>query len=380
MSRARPDRLAGGYGRACAKFAHILKTEVNRRSSVTKSVTTHQVRDQARSDGAGAGLHCGQRVRRSDPDAAAGRRPDPERQHRHRHQLAERLLSRDRRRRYGRPMINGSPGAPYFPGSVQLENAGTVARAVIRWGGNSDSVEDFNPDGFNIGQNATFFFTSAANVTSAAVLNIDASGNPSQIFGRLIGTSDMNLGTTAADSWRGRRCGAGDLRGQHQRHHRGPAGPGAIADGRGADRCQPEQQHGVVRVRGQQWRGHVVPGRDGLAVEGRRARLHRRRRQPVQPAGGVCAAGRQRRGEQRQHLRHASDDHGRHARLRVDHGVGHGQWRLEGVGAAPVQRRYAEHGSARGECSELAIASRSRTRARRSSTPARCSRRAAAAS
>ena len=92
---------------------------------------------------------------------------------------------------------NGSPGAPFFPGSIQLENAGAVARAVIRWGGNGSIGEIFNPDGFNIGQNATVFFTSAATVTSAAVLNIDASGNPSQIFGRLIGTADTKLGTGA---------------------------------------------------------------------------------------------------------------------------------------------------------------------------------------
>ena len=69
---------------------------------------------------------------------------------------------------------------------------------MIRWGGNAGSAELFNPQGFNIGQNATVFFTSAATVTSAAVLNIDASGNPSQIFGKLIGTSDTKLGTGVA--------------------------------------------------------------------------------------------------------------------------------------------------------------------------------------
>ncbi|MFO1322766.1 MAG: hypothetical protein U1F15_01765 [Burkholderiales bacterium] len=97
----------------------------------------------------------------------------------------------------GDQVVNGSPGAPFFPGSIQLNNAGTIARAVIRWGGNSGSLESFNPQGFNIGQNATVFFTTSATVTSAAVLNIDASGNPSQIFGKLIGTSDTKLGTGA---------------------------------------------------------------------------------------------------------------------------------------------------------------------------------------
>ena len=98
----------------------------------------------------------------------------------------------------GDQVANGSPGAPFSPGAIQLNNAGTVARAVIRWGGNAGSTEVFNPQGFNIGQNASVFFTSSASVTSAAVLNIDASGNPSQIFGKLVGTSDMKLGTATA--------------------------------------------------------------------------------------------------------------------------------------------------------------------------------------
>ncbi|MEO8754466.1 MAG: hypothetical protein ABI624_17485, partial [Casimicrobiaceae bacterium] len=91
-------------------------------------------------------------------------------------------------------IYNGSLSAPYFPGSLQLNNAGTVARAVIQWGGFGGSLESYNPAGFNIGVNATVYFTSSASVTSAAVLNIDASGNPSQIFGRLIGTSSTVFG------------------------------------------------------------------------------------------------------------------------------------------------------------------------------------------
>ncbi|MCC6196243.1 MAG: hypothetical protein IT518_17450, partial [Burkholderiales bacterium] len=97
----------------------------------------------------------------------------------------------------GDQVYNGTSVFPFFPGSIQLENAGAVARAVIRWGGNPGSFETYNPAGFNIGLNATVFFTSAATVTSAAVLNVDASGNPSQIFGRLISTNDVKLGTAA---------------------------------------------------------------------------------------------------------------------------------------------------------------------------------------
>ncbi|MFO1322763.1 MAG: hypothetical protein U1F15_01750 [Burkholderiales bacterium] len=102
----------------------------------------------------------------------------------------------------GDQIFNGSLAPAIFPGSIQLNNAGTIARAVIRWGGNGGSLESYNPAGFNIGANATMYFTSSSTVTSAAVLNIDASGNPSQIFGRLISTANVKLGgspTTISD-------------------------------------------------------------------------------------------------------------------------------------------------------------------------------------
>ncbi|MFO1398135.1 MAG: hypothetical protein U1F48_13825 [Burkholderiales bacterium] len=89
----------------------------------------------------------------------------------------------------GGEIYNGSLAASVFPGSIQLNSASSIARAVIRWGGNGSSLETFNPQGFNIGSNATVYFTSGGNVTDAAVLNVDASGNPSQIFGQLISTS-----------------------------------------------------------------------------------------------------------------------------------------------------------------------------------------------
>ncbi|MFO1322767.1 MAG: hypothetical protein U1F15_01770 [Burkholderiales bacterium] len=100
----------------------------------------------------------------------------------------------------GSQVFNGTLAAGGFPGSIQLNNAGTIARAVIRWGGNGGSLESYNPAGFNIGANATMYFTSSSTVTSAAVLNIDASGNPSQIFGRLISTADAKLGGATAIS------------------------------------------------------------------------------------------------------------------------------------------------------------------------------------
>lgn len=109
----------------------------------------------------------------------------------------------------GDQIYNGSLSAAFFPGSIQLNNAGTVARAVIQWGGAQTGLptgsaldttirESYNPAGFNIGANAKVFFTSSATVTNASVLNIDATGNPSQLFGQLVSTADVTLGTGVA--------------------------------------------------------------------------------------------------------------------------------------------------------------------------------------
>jgi len=108
----------------------------------------------------------------------------------------------------GDQIYNGSLAAAFFPGSIQLNNAGGTARAVITWGGNQSTGvgaaldgtvrESYNPAGFNIGANAKVFFTSGAGVTNASVLNIDATGNPSQLFGQLVSTSDTTLGTGVA--------------------------------------------------------------------------------------------------------------------------------------------------------------------------------------
>ncbi|MCC7041138.1 MAG: hypothetical protein IT516_12590 [Burkholderiales bacterium] len=62
-------------------------------------------------------------------------------------------------------------------------------KVVIRWGDLSMSLgETTNPYGFNLGQNASLTFTGLPPGAggSPAVLNIDASGNPSQIYGTLV--------------------------------------------------------------------------------------------------------------------------------------------------------------------------------------------------
>lgn len=59
--------------------------------------------------------------------------------------------------------------------------------AVITWGGTgTPTINTKQPGGFNIGSKATLHFAASAGATkAAAVLNIDASGNPSQIMGTL---------------------------------------------------------------------------------------------------------------------------------------------------------------------------------------------------
>ena len=78
------------------------------------------------------------------------------------------------------------------PGSgtqtITIGNAGDTgpASAVINWG----SGTDINPTGiagFNLGSSSHLTFNDGTGGQGAAVLNIDSSGNPSQIFGQLTG-------------------------------------------------------------------------------------------------------------------------------------------------------------------------------------------------
>ncbi|MEP7330110.1 MAG: hypothetical protein ABI777_12930, partial [Betaproteobacteria bacterium] len=88
-----------------------------------------------------------------------------------------------------------SPGATTSYGGVGSPITGLVSvgaigigigvnpRVVIQWGGAGAPVDPTNPAGFNLGANARLIFTSA--MPGGAVLNIDASGSASQIFGKL---------------------------------------------------------------------------------------------------------------------------------------------------------------------------------------------------
>jgi len=80
----------------------------------------------------------------------------------------------------------------YADSRIILNNgAGAYARAVITWGPFGTSFEARNPAGFNVGASAMLTFGSAAGITDAAVLNVDTSGNQSEIYGRMEGISDL---------------------------------------------------------------------------------------------------------------------------------------------------------------------------------------------
>jgi len=86
----------------------------------------------------------------------------------------------------GASLGSGVPVGAKYLNMVSGDNILVDGKVVIRWGKSSDWApgdETTNPYGFNLGSNALlgFYGTTAG----SAVLNIDASGNPSQIFGTL---------------------------------------------------------------------------------------------------------------------------------------------------------------------------------------------------
>ena len=92
----------------------------------------------------------------------------------------------------GQQIWNGStfPVFPTFTPSIILTSVAPGARAVIQWGGNTynaltgPNAETKNAAGFNVGKNATLVFT--ANNAGGAILNIDNSGSPSEIYGQMV--------------------------------------------------------------------------------------------------------------------------------------------------------------------------------------------------
>lgn len=79
--------------------------------------------------------------------------------------------------------VNGGAAGASVTGLKSGDTLDVTGRAVITWGGAGAPADAANPAGFNIGQNATLKVDGAA--AGAALLNIDASGNASQIYGTL---------------------------------------------------------------------------------------------------------------------------------------------------------------------------------------------------
>lgn len=72
--------------------------------------------------------------------------------------------------------------------TITIGHAGATgpANAVINWGSGTD-INPTRPAGFNLGPDSRLTFNDGTGGQGAAVLNIDSSGNPSQIFGQLVG-------------------------------------------------------------------------------------------------------------------------------------------------------------------------------------------------
>lgn len=88
-------------------------------------------------------------------------------------------------------IVSGQVAAGAVSGGAQtitIGNAGASgpANAVINWGSGTD-VNAAGAAGFNLGSSAQLTFTDGTGGQGAAVLNIDSTGNPSQILGRLTG-------------------------------------------------------------------------------------------------------------------------------------------------------------------------------------------------
>lgn len=86
----------------------------------------------------------------------------------------------------GKAITGLNPGA-----SIAIQNANNnTPYAVIRWGGSSAPADSTNPGGFNVGSSAAITFTTSNQYSAGGgVLNIDASGNPSQIEGTVAGNN-----------------------------------------------------------------------------------------------------------------------------------------------------------------------------------------------
>mgnify|MGYP001094149711 CR=1 FL=1 len=93
----------------------------------------------------------------------------------------------------GQVQVNGSGVLAVGTTITGLANGSRIdvyGKVVLNWG-ITGLLDPTNPHGFNLGSNATLFFgaVSGGGEDPPAVLNVDVSGNPSQIYGNLISTN-----------------------------------------------------------------------------------------------------------------------------------------------------------------------------------------------
>ena len=107
----------------------------------------------------------------------------------------------------GAVQVNGGGAIPVGTTITGLTNGARIDvadKVVLNWGV-SGVVDAANPHGFNLGSNAVLIFGGQASTVAPSVLNIDVSGNPSQVYGSLVSTAAPWMGcpacTTAPSIW-----------------------------------------------------------------------------------------------------------------------------------------------------------------------------------
>ena len=107
----------------------------------------------------------------------------------------------------GAVQVNGGGAVPVGTTIAGLANGARIDvadKVVLTWGA-PGVVDPANPHGFNLGPNAVLVFGGQATTVAPSVLNVDVSGNPSQLYGSLVSTAAPWAGcpgcTTAPSIW-----------------------------------------------------------------------------------------------------------------------------------------------------------------------------------
>ncbi|MDD2861732.1 MAG: filamentous hemagglutinin N-terminal domain-containing protein, partial [Methylacidiphilaceae bacterium] len=87
-------------------------------------------------------------------------------------------------------VVGGTAVAGSIVGGTQTISTGH-GNTAINWAASGGTINTSQPGGFNIGQSAALHF--AGGTLPRAVLNVDVSGSPSQIFGTLTGAGNYSI-------------------------------------------------------------------------------------------------------------------------------------------------------------------------------------------